>query len=442
MAMKVKHLRMIERSSQVLQVEDTNGASLIDEWGDVKRTVGERDRYRLDLIIRTDRSSRWENDGFDDYPSWIGQKWDISPWKARRMIYAAYALEELPVTAAALASGTLGLDKVVELSRFATPETERGLIKWAQRVTPRAIRKRADKNGKPDTDEALQALKDRYVRFNERLDGCMEIEAVVPLADGIKIEKALKRAADTLPDEPKDENGDGPGEERSREMRMADALGMWAANAIATDANPDLATVVMHLDLKALKNGTYGTTLENVGIHPETAERLACECRYQVLWTGKDGDIGLNRMTRNVRQPLRRLVIARDEGTCFFPGCDHTQFLEVHHIVHWVRNGQTNLGNLVLVCPTHHRLLHEGCWSMVMGRDGEPIVFRPSGRRYIPDLPGTELNEELIEKEMSRAGPAPGSLEGRYGIKNFQFKETVAGLVDELYEVAKHLVDD
>jgi hypothetical protein len=198
----------------------------------------------------------------------------------------------------------------------------------------------------------------------------------------------------------------------------------------------------MHLDLEALENGTYGTTLENVGFHPDSVERLLCACRIQVLWTGKDGDIGINRIAHNVPNALKRLVMARDEGICFFPGCDRTDHLQPHHVQHWTRKGPTNLKNLKMGCPSHHTLMHEGRWSMIVGDDGEPIVFRPSGRRYIPDLPGTELKEEVIEKEMSRAGPDPGSLEERYGIKNYEFKETVAGLIDELYEVAKHLVDD
>ncbi len=48
----------------------------------------------------------------------------------------------LPKSAEPLAgtTGTLSLDKVVELTRFATGATEKELIAWARRVTPAAIR--------------------------------------------------------------------------------------------------------------------------------------------------------------------------------------------------------------------------------------------------------------------------------------------------------------
>ncbi|HYT79179.1 MAG TPA: hypothetical protein VEQ37_07980, partial [Actinomycetota bacterium] len=41
-------------------------------------------------------------------------------------------LEGLPQISEAFASGELGIDKVVELTRFATPQTEGRLITWAQ----------------------------------------------------------------------------------------------------------------------------------------------------------------------------------------------------------------------------------------------------------------------------------------------------------------------
>lgn len=68
---------------------------------------------------------------------WLSMRYGISDWKARRWIAAAHALEGLPRISEAFASGELGIDKVVELTRFATAETEGRLITWAQRVSGR-----------------------------------------------------------------------------------------------------------------------------------------------------------------------------------------------------------------------------------------------------------------------------------------------------------------
>ena len=54
----------------------------------------------------------------------------------------AHTLAHLPLLSRALQSGELSLDKVVELCRFATPKTEKKLLRWARRVMPATIRER------------------------------------------------------------------------------------------------------------------------------------------------------------------------------------------------------------------------------------------------------------------------------------------------------------
>ena len=71
---------------------------------------------------------------------WLQMRYGISDWKARRWIASAHALESLPLTSEAFGSGRLGVDKVVELTRFATPETEEGLLPWAERVASGTIK--------------------------------------------------------------------------------------------------------------------------------------------------------------------------------------------------------------------------------------------------------------------------------------------------------------
>src|SRR6266511_3256158 len=54
----------------------------------------------------------------------------------------SHALEGLPRISEAFSSGELGIDKVVELTRFATPDTEARLIPWAQGVSCGCIRRK------------------------------------------------------------------------------------------------------------------------------------------------------------------------------------------------------------------------------------------------------------------------------------------------------------
>ncbi len=55
----------------------------------------------------------------------------------------------------------------------------------------------------------------------------------------------------------------------------------------------------------------------------------------------------------------RRAVIARQQGVCATPGCNHTH-LEIHHTIFWSDGGPTDLDVLVGLCVRCHHLLHRG----------------------------------------------------------------------------------
>lgn len=93
-------------------------------------------------------------------------------------------------------------------------------------------------------------------------------------------------------------------------------------------------------------------------------------------------------MVRTAPRALRKFLLHRDRGCCAVPGCRRRLWLEAHHIVFFRNGGPTEKGNLVLVCPTHHRLIHEGklrvrgvaphglMWTTA---DGTPLRAAPSG---------------------------------------------------------------
>ncbi len=62
------------------------------------------------------------------------------------------------------------------------------------------------------------------------------------------------------------------------------------------------------------------------------------------------------------------------------------RYVDAHHIVHWADGGGTSLDNLVLLCPAHHRGVHEGGFSVRMDRAGVPRILNRDGIR-IPDQP-------------------------------------------------------
>src|SRR2546429_9449508 len=105
------------------------------------RRVCAAQRELLRLVQEVDARGLW---GARDMAHWLWMRYGISDWKARRWIACAHALEDLPQISGAFSTGALGIDKVVELTRFATVETEAGLIRWARGVSCGAIRHKGD----------------------------------------------------------------------------------------------------------------------------------------------------------------------------------------------------------------------------------------------------------------------------------------------------------
>jgi Domain of unknown function (DUF222) len=171
--------------------ERSNGQLIADVDASHRRVCRDQ-RELLNGIAEIDRRKAWRDSGARDTAHFIRMRYGISEWKARRWIAAAHALNSLPRISQAFRSGELGVDKVVELTRFATAETEADLIRWARRVSCGAIRHRGDLALRPSLDEAKDAEKARtlswwYFEENRRFG----LHAELPAADGAVVAKAL-----------------------------------------------------------------------------------------------------------------------------------------------------------------------------------------------------------------------------------------------------------
>jgi hypothetical protein len=76
---------------------------------------------------------------------------------------------------------------------------------------------------------------------------------------------------------------------------------------------------------------------------------------------------------RHVSPQQWELLEFRDRG-CTYPGCEARRHLHAHHIRHWADGGKTTMDNLTLVCGRHHRMLHEGGWT-IRGRPPDGLEF-------------------------------------------------------------------
>jgi hypothetical protein len=112
----------------------------------------------------------------------------------------------------------------------------------------------------------------------------------------------------------------------------------------------------------------------------EVARRIACDASISRIVMGPRSEpLDVGRRTPVVPAGLRRAVVARD-GLCRFPGCDRLDvWCDAHHVVHWADGGVTALGNLVLLCRRHHRMVHGSDGFGLSMENGEPVFRRPDG---------------------------------------------------------------
>lgn len=117
---------------------------------------------------------------------------------------------------------------------------------------------------------------------------------------------------------------------------------------------------------------SYGTP-----IRVEQALRMADEGALEwLIHNGSGGVLNYGRTRRLASAGQTAALLLRDGG-CAFPSCDQPpEWCQRHHIIPWADGGETNLDNLVLLCPYHHaRHLHQG-WRIEV-RAGIPWFIPP-----------------------------------------------------------------
>jgi hypothetical protein len=174
-------------------------------------------------------------------------------------------------------------------------------------------------------------------------------------------------------------------EPRTPAQRRADALVELARRALDAGDLPERGGERPHVAVTV----PFETLLDQVGapgadldwggmLTGETARRLLCDCKvHRVIIKGASLPIDVGRATRTIPAALRRALVIRDRG-CAFPGCDRpAAWCDAHHLIHWSTGGATCLENCVLLCSSHHRMVHEGGWGLRRARGGRLLVRPP-----------------------------------------------------------------
>ncbi|MCK9897541.1 HNH endonuclease, partial [Frankia sp. AgB32] len=145
--------------------------------------------------------------------------------------------------------------------------------------------------------------------------------------------------------------------------------------------------------------GTTTIRGRTLGLPAAVLRRLGCDAHFRALHTDTHHNpLHLGRRHRHPTPRLRDAVYTRDHGRCQYPTCHHTRWLHIHHLIPWEQGGLTNIDNLVVVCGTHHRALHDHHHTLHRRPDGTITVTDPHDTTILttnpPAHPATHTTAE------------------------------------------------
>ena len=366
--------------------------------------------YRLlTLIAEFDQRAGWSGAGLKSCAHWLNWKCGIALGAAREKVRVAHALQNLPLTSAALRGGRISYSKVRAMTRVATPQNEDYLLMIADHGTASHVERLVRNYRKVKRCEALE--RDNRLHGSRELnwytddDGSVVLKGRLSPEQGARILQALDAALGAIREEQRNAAEDDSAETPIAAHR-ADALERIADGYLASDQTAvnggDRCTIHIHTSMSTLQEDGDGAQSEfATGGHvsAEASRRLACDCGV-VHWLEDDSGhlqestLDIGRRSRSIPPAIRRALDRRDGG-CRFPGCTTRHHVDAHHIRHWADGGETRLDNLLLLCRHHHRLVHEGGYDLELDISGEPVFTSPQGG-VIPSGPETRFSGNVF----------------------------------------------
>ena len=320
-------------------------------------------------VRRFDKSGEYAADGALSVTAWLKWKCKLSGSAAAERVEIGRQLERLPKTEAAFARGDLGYQHVAVMARTAenlgaaaVRGEEGSLLKAAQSMDPGQFTTVA-KNFEHRIDaagalaETNRAYARRYLHISEPQAGIVRIDGLLDAEGGATVRARLAGFMKPIKDD-----------RRTFGQRCADALvescRQGSGKHDSSGPRPQLI-IRASLDTLAGIGGAAAGELEGGGTVPaETVQRYACNSTLVRITGRTELEHELNHATRTLPASTRRALETRDRH-CVWPGCARPLiWCDGHHIVWWTRGGETSLPNLALLCRPHHRLVHEGGWSL------------------------------------------------------------------------------
>jgi hypothetical protein len=304
----------------------------------------------------------------------------------------ARALAELPALDEALASGTLCWSAVRELTRVATPETERAWLGWAKGRRSRQIEQAvaARRQGDRPSDRPDASLVKHRLRFEVRAE---TMALFRDLQARVRAELGGAADDDTLLYEIARRALGGPADEGRAGYQVAVTVCPECARA-SIDAGGECHEVD---DAVAEMAGCDCQEVPGDGCGAGAAPGAPAAPANDVPHMGAR-PASVVRATQSIPPAVRRAVKRRDRGRCVVEGCQNHLFIDVHHVVPRSEGGRHDPDGLCCLCGAHHRAVHRGT-LVISGTAESGFSFRhadgtPYGQAVRPAV--VEVAEQVL----------------------------------------------
>ena len=357
--------------------------SLADQIAETAASLDIVTHTLLTQIRKFDRADGWVRMGALSCAHFLSWRIGMSLGVAREKVRVANALAELPLMDAELARGQLSYSKVRAMTRVAAPVNEAELLELARCTTAAQLEKICRlyrQTQELSASEARARDRNRWVSQRHTDDGMVRLSIQLLPEEAALVLKAIDHA--------------------TSEGDPADRLVALAEHTLNGDAPPKApAEISLHISAQTLTGHLEET---DTGVSAETSRRLCCDAGIVPILENESGHtLDVGRKRRTVPTALRRALENRDGG-CTFPGCSHRR-VDAHHIEHWLDGGTTKLDNLISLCRTHHRYMHEYGFRVETVDSGAPLFHDPNGKALVavPPRPKPRMSIELEEKPHS-----------------------------------------
>jgi len=327
-----------------------------------------------------------EETGAKDVSGWMRTELLVDKGAARSQVKLAAAVSRYGLVADGLAEGVVSQDKAwvitqaldqIENDPAASTEdlvlAEKLLVDYATRLTANELKivgRRILSEIDPERFEAAEAKvlqreeehaqRRTFFRSRDNGDGTIDVHARVSRAVGMRLRTLLDSLA-----QPRKVSA----EDKGRKAPYDRLLGQAFARVIETYDVDNLprhgghgTTVFITMSVDDLRKdlGTAALGFDGEQITAAEARRMACNADLVPVVLGTDSEILDFGRTARLAYPIQHRALRLRDKCCQAEDCDApAAWTEAHHLKPWSAGGLTNLANMVLLCSSDHRRIHD-----------------------------------------------------------------------------------